>query len=460
MLRGDAPNGGPRAGIGPSPVHDEWARRLRALDADLLGDDVSRIRDRARHLGIWSAGGLVPLQPFVVSRAAAGLLHRLGRCLHRLVVEHALARAGGDLHRLADDVRWPESERWILDGNPPLGPALGSSRTDVLVSGGVPYALEANLGTCLNGSTSTPVLTETLLETRAGRAVTGAHEPMAGSFLAGLAAWLRAGRGSAADRVALVSSADSSDEGSLRWAEHQVRFLASQGITADFVPVEELDAGGGVLTWRGRRYTQAVRYFMLSGRLLRHREAVIALERARGTAFHGSFLSQLFTSKAILADLRQSERLPAEARRVVEHVPWTARLTEQHALRDGRRTDPIAWAADNRERAVLKPFNLFGSRGVVVGRFVGESRWRQEIEAAVASGDRVVQEFVRPDAWRSTYWSIEEDRLVTVDNPAFVGPYTVDGAHGGIFAQQPVADGWPGLPGPASGASLGTVIGA
>ncbi|PDP87139.1 hypothetical protein CQJ94_13345 [Glycomyces fuscus] len=426
----------------------------------MLRDEVGRIRDRARYLSIWGEEGLIPLQPFVVSRAATGLVHALGRNLHRLAVEHALARADGDLHRLADDVRWPESERWILHENTMLGPAVESCRTDFLVSGGVPYALEVNIGTCLNGSTSTPVLNETLLDTTVGRAVSEAHGPGAGSFLAGLAAWLRAGRGSGDGRVALVSSADASDEGSFRWAEHQIRFLASQGVTADFVPVEELDAGDGVLTWRGRRYTQAVRYFMLSGRLLQHRDAVIALEQAGDTAFYGSFLSQLFTSKAIIADLCQNEHLSADARRVVGHVPWTARLTERHALRDGHKVDPIAWAADNRERAVLKPFNLFGSRGVVVGRFVSEERWRHELERAVASEDHVVQELVRPDSWRSTYWSIAEERLVTVDNPTFIGPFTVAGADGGVFAQQPVADGWPGLPGSAAGASLGTVVGA
>ncbi len=460
MLKGMLPSENEHAPIEPSPVHYEWGRRLAEIPPGTLRDEVGRIRDHASHLSIWNAGGLIPLQPFVVARAAVARLHGLGRRLHKLAVEHALALADGDLHRLADHVGWPESERWILNTGKPLGPAVESCRTDFLVSGGTPYALEVNIGTCLNGSTSTPVLNETLLETQVGRSLSQAHELVAGSFFAGLAAWLRTGGGDTAGRVALVSSVDSSDEGALRWAEHQARFLSSRGITADFVPVEELDVDDGVLVWRGRRYTRAVRYFMLSGRLVEHRDAIIALERASGTTFHGSLLSQLFTSKAILADLRQSEHLSAADRRVVDHIPWTARLSEHHALRDGHKVDPVTWALDNRERAVLKPFHLFGSRGVVIGRFTDESRWRQEVERAVSSEDHIVQELVQPDSWRSLYWSIEEERMVAVDNPVFLGPYVVDGADSGIFAQQPAGEGWPGLPGSTAGSSLGTVIGA
>lgn len=445
--------------LAPSGLHREWGRRLAALSPGQLRDEAEQLRERADLLGIWSRGGMVPLQPFVVPDAASARLHALGRDLHRLVVDHAVGLADGDLRRLADHVGWPESERWVLGARTPLGPVLGSSRTDVMVSGGSARVLELNVGTCLNGSTSTPVLVETLLDTAVARSLLQGHPPAEG-FVDALAAWLLRGRRHPGDRVALVSSVDASDEGSTRWAEHQVRLLAAHGVSADLVPVEEIDVVDGVLTRGGHRYRQAVRFFMLSGPLLAHRDAVVALEGAAGTHVHGGYLSQLFTSKVLLADLLQRRDLPQQARRTLAHVPWTARLREGPAWRDGRRVDPVEWTLEHRDRAVLKPSHLFGSRGVSVGRFTSGTDWDRLVHEAAGSGDHVVQELVEPDAWPCTYWSLDEERLVTVDGPVCLGPFTVDGRAGGTFVQQPVGGGWPGLPGAAGEVSLGAAVGA
>lgn len=179
----------------------------------------------------------------------------------------------------------------------------------------------------------------------------------------------------------------------------------------DFVPIEEAEIVGGSLTWHGKCYGGAVRYFMVTPKAADHLDFIIALEHAADTALFGAYLSQLFTSKALLADL-----------------------------------------------AVLKPSNLFGSRGVVVGHLVSESDWRDAIDTAVQEGDHIVQELVRPDSWTNVYWHLDSESLVSVDSPVLLGPYVVDGAAGGGYTKQPITGTEDDLLSPGRDLSLGCVM--
>jgi hypothetical protein len=217
-----------------------------------------------------------------------------------------------------------------------------------------------------------------------------------------------------------------------------VAYLASYGIACGFVPVEEADIVDGILAWRGERYDCAVRYFMVTSEVTDHLDFIIALEHAKRTKLLGAYVSQLFTSKGLLADLYQDDRLTLDQRRQLDYVPWTARLRDGPARRGEAMVNPVEWAAENRERAVLKPSNLFGSRGVVVGSFVSESGWRSALDAAVREGGYIVQEQVRPDAWPCVYWHLGSESLVSVNSPTLIGPYVVDGADGGGFTKQPI----------------------
>lgn len=446
-----------RSGLVPDKMHAEWTRRLAGLAPGQIRDEAEEIIERADYLGIWNRGGMVPLQPFILPRKASARLYALGSDVQSLLIDYATRVADGDLERLADHVNWPDSEKWVLDTKTRIGPVVGSCRADVMVTSGDPKVLEMNVGTCLNGSTSTPVLEEVLLETAVGRSLLGKRSSTE-NFIEALAAWLLKGRRNSFDRVALVSSLDASDESSARWAEHQIRLLAGRGISADLVPIEQAEVVDNTLTWGGHRYPQAVRFFMLNGPLLEYRDVVVALEKASNTQIYGSYLSQLFTSKVLLADLLQLPDLPERARRTLAHVPWTARLREGPIWRHGRRVDPAEWALAEKDRAVLKPSHLYGSRGVTVGRFVSASAWDRLVRDAIEAGDHVVQELVEPDSWQATYWNLDEQRLVTIDEPVVLGPFTVDGKAAGTFVQQPTSNGWPGLPRSGGTVSLGAAI--
>lgn len=448
---------GPRIGLVPDKTHEEWGRRLKRLTPEQVHDEAEEIIDRSYHLGIWSRGGMVPLQPFILPKKVFASLSAISSELHNLLISYATTVADGDVRRLADHVNWPDSEKWVLDAKTRIGPVVGSSRADVMVADGVPKVLEMNVGTCLNGSTSTPVLEEALRETSIGQDLLRRQTPTE-IYVYRLAAWLLKERRHSPDRVALVSSLDASDEGSTRWAEHQIRLLAARGITADLVPIEEADVVDDTLTWGGHRYPQAVRFFMLNGPLLEYRDTVVALEKAAKTEIYGSYLSQLFTSKSLLADVLQLPDLPEQARRTLAHVPWTARLREEPCWREGDRVDPAEWALAEKDRSVLKPSHLYGSRGVTMGRSVTESEWEQRVQDALESGDYVVQELVEPDSWQASYWDLNEQRLATIDMPVVLGPFSVDGKAAGTFVQQPTSTGWPGLPRSGEAVSLGVAI--
>ncbi|WP_435109855.1 hypothetical protein [Nocardiopsis synnemataformans] len=443
----------------PADAHAEWSEAIDAMSPAAARSHAEAVREAASELGIWSRGGYVPLQPFVLGSGSANFLHGIGSRLGDLLRDHALEACGHDMGKLADIAELSEDERWFVGAERPLDQALGCLRPDVLVSDGRPYVLELNFGTCLNGTTAAPVLTDTLLSTPTGREMRRANDLSARSFFAARSDWARTHARGDGGRVALLGLASEGDEGSLRAFQAEGDYFAAHGVPCDFVPVEEAEVAQGSLWWRGRPYGTAIRYFMANARVRRdHMDFVIALEHAKGTRLLGSYVSQLFTSKALLADLYCDPRLDARQRRLLSFVPWTARLTPGWVDRHGDRVDPVEWAFANREEAVLKPFNLFGSRGVLMGSALGEQEWREAVEGALREGAHVVQERVRADPWPMRYWNLESEAVEAVEAPVLLGPYSVGAQDGGCFTQQPIRGGAEALIERGHPRSFGTVV--
>lgn len=314
-----------------------------------------------------------------------------------------------------------------------------------------------NVGTCLNGGTTSAVLSTALLDSPVGARIRPAHSITAGSYLDALAAWVRRRFPDGSPRVALLAFPDQGDKGSLKWADEQAARMAPHGISCAFVPVGGADIVDGSLYWQGTRYDMAIRYFMVSPkRATEHLDFLTALERATGTILLGSYVSQLFTSKNLLADLYQDNQLTSAQRRLLDYVPWTARL-DRPARRREDHVDPAEWAVRNREDAVLKPANLYGSQGLVIGHRTAEAEWCAAINSALDEGGYVVQEFVRPDSWSSCYWHMGSKTLVTADSPALLGPFQIDGADGGIHVRHPIRGDESDLLVPDRNVSLGCV---
>jgi hypothetical protein len=421
-----------------SPTHFEWSRRLFGLPPEELEEHARYIEKSASELGVWERGGYVPLQPFIVSNAASKLLHNVYSGIKQLQVEHAVISAKGDLHRLADVVGWRHDERWFLGAKRPLAAALGAGRADIFISGGRPKFLEVNIGTCLNGNISSAVLPKVFLSSLFGAEMSRLHAMQECSYIDEMIQWVQRYQSGERSNVALLGFPDETTEGSLKWADEQIARFASHGISSEFVPVGEAEVADNALYWRNKRYGAAIRYFMVSAKVAEHLDFFRALEYATDTILFGSYVSQLFTSKSLLADLYQDERTTAEQRRLLSYLPWTARLREGFARKAGERVDPIDWAVQHRADTVLKPGNQFGSRGVVVGRLMSDSDWCSALDTAVRDGSYVVQELVLPDTWESMYWHIDSESLVRVESPVLLGQFGVDGADGGCHVQQPI----------------------
>jgi hypothetical protein len=423
-----------------------------------LREQVRFIEESASELGVWERGGYVPLQPFVVSAAAGALMHDVGSRLEQLLVDHAPSRAGGDLHRLADIAGWPGDQRWFLGTERPLADALGSARSDVFISAGLPSVLELNIGTCLNGGTTSAVLSTALLDSPVGVQMRRTHGIRSSSYLDAMVRWVRGRLPGESPRVALLAFPDQGDEGSLKWADEQAARFAPHGISCGFVPIGEAEILDNSLYWHGTRYDVAIRYFMVSPKAAaEHLDFFTALEHATGTVLLGSYVSQLFTSKNLLADLYQDDQLTTSQRRLLDNAPWTARL-DRPARRGQTRVDPAEWAAGNREHAVLKPGNLYGSRGLVIGHRTPEPDWRSALDAALRDGGYIMQQLVHPDTWTNTYWHIDSETLVTADSPALLGPFQIDGIDGGVYTQQPITGTEDNLLDPHQDVSLGCVM--
>ncbi|MEU1727052.1 hypothetical protein [Nonomuraea sp. NPDC005692] len=444
----------------PCQAHDDWRRRIHALPADDLRKLARDIEESCRELGIWQHTGLVPLQPFVIEAAAGRLLDTLTGQLEQLVVAQATHVAGEDLNRLADHVGVPPEARWFLPGRQPLNRVLGCSRADVLVEDGRPRFLEFNFGACLNGATSTPVLTRALMESAPGIDTRRAHGITTQSVFAARLAWVKDHLPPGTARLALLGFARDGDEGSLRAFELEAAHHSANGLSCDFVPFDEAEVGDDALHWRGNTYPAAVKYFMASERVvLEHADKLAALERS-GVALFGGQPAALFTSKVLVADLFQRTDLPPDQERLLDFVPWTARLAEEPARRGGEVVDVAEWTANHRERAVLKPSNAFGSRGVVLGDRTPAGEWERVVKEAVRAGDYVVQEAVDPDPWPLTYWDLEREEIRDVLAPVLLGPFQVMERSGGCYTKQPGVNDAGRLVRSRDGLSFGCVVAA
>ncbi|PAZ12562.1 hypothetical protein CLM62_29565 [Streptomyces sp. SA15] len=442
----------------PGPAHREWARLLGALGSGEAARLAREIEYSCRELGIWQHTDLLPVQPFVVDAASGRGLDELNARLGRLLVSHALDIAAGDFGRLADHTGVSQDTRWFLPAAQPLGRVLGCSRADVLVQTGRPKFLEFNFGACLNGATSTPVLTRALFESGPGIEVRRAHGISTQSVFAARLAWLTDQLPEHGGRVALLGFARDGDEGSLRAFELEAAHHSAQGVPCDFVPFDEVDIDAGGLHWQGVTYSAAVKYFMASERVINdYADRLAALEQS-DVALFGSQLAALFTSKALMADLFQRGDLSPTQQRLLDFVPWTARLREGPARRGGAVVDAAEWATTHQESAVLKPCNAFGSRGVILGSATSTGDWEQLLREVVRSDDYVVQEAVAPDPWPLVYWDRQREELTDVTAPVLLGPFRVGERSGGCYTKQPGVNEPARLMRSRDGLSFGCVV--
>lgn len=131
-------------------------------------------------------------------------------------------------------------------------------------------------------------------------------------------------------------------------------------------------------------------------------------------------------SFAVVGDERHQHFFtPAEQTALAAHIPWTRMIEERKTVFHGQTVDLLPFAAENKDRLVIKPNDEYGGKGVVIGWETDAATWAAALQAGVQE-NAVVQERVKiayedyPTLTRSGQVEIGQ-RLVDCDPFVFHG---------------------------------------
>jgi hypothetical protein len=169
-----------------------------------------------------------------------------------------------------------------------------------------------------------------------------------------------------------------------------IAYLAHYGITATVCTPDELEFANGQMTAAGRPvdfvYKRVLTTEMLQRYGLNH--PLIDAARSGAVCIVNPFNCKLLHKKASFA-LASDERnahlfTPREQEAIRQHIPWT-RIVEDRRTLDaaGAPIDLLRYAADNKDRLVLKPNDEYGGKGVLIGWECDPITWENALVAAL-----------------------------------------------------------------------------
>ena len=158
--------------------------------------------------------------------------------------------------------------------------------------------------------------------------------------------------------------------------------------------------------------------------------ALLDAYRAGGICMVNSFRSKLIHKKALFAVLTNERyaHLFTEEERVAirRHVPWTRKVRAERTDHYGEQIDLLEYAANSRDRLVLKPNDDYGGHGIYIGWNTDENAWDEALRHALANGDYLLQE--RVSTAREQFPALQPDgtfefaeQLVDLDPLLFYG---------------------------------------
>ncbi len=158
--------------------------------------------------------------------------------------------------------------------------------------------------------------------------------------------------------------------------------------------------------------------------------ALLDAYRARAICMVNSFRSKMIHKKAlfaVLTDMRHARLFTEQERAVIRtHVPWTRKVRAERTEHYGEQIDLLKFAADNRDRLVLKPNDDYGGHGIYIGWNTNESAWHKALQHALNNGDYLLQ--ARVPTAREMFPALKADgsfefieQLVDLDPMLFYG---------------------------------------
>lgn len=166
--------------------------------------------------------------------------------------------------------------------------------------------------------------------------------------------------------------------------------------------------------------------------------ALLQAYRAGAICMVNSFRSKLIHKKALFGVLTDNRYAPlfsaTELAAIRAHVPWTRIVSDEASDYGDEHIELLEFVRRNSERLVLKPNDDYGGHGITIGWNANESEWDDAIEAALESGDYLVQERV-PTA-RETFPALTPDgRVEFADQLVDLDPLLFNGKVGSAFTR-------------------------
>ena len=234
------------------------------------------------------------------------------------------------------------------------------------------------------------------------------------------------------ERKPLIAIVDLKDLPTQKEFELFQEYFESEGYRSIVCSPQELEFSGGRLR-SGEDEIDIVYKRLLVNEyipIMAEFPALLDAYRAGAICMVNSFRSKLIHKKALFAVLtneRYAALFTAEERAAIRaHVPWTRKVRNETTDHYGEQIDLLEFAANSRDRLVLKPNDDYGGHGIYIGWNTDEIGWDEALRHALSNGDYLLQE--RVSTARESFPALQPDgtfefaeQLVDLDPLLFFG---------------------------------------
>ncbi len=234
------------------------------------------------------------------------------------------------------------------------------------------------------------------------------------------------------ERKPLIAIVDLKDLPTQKEFELFQEYFESEGYRAIVCSPQELEFSGGRLRAGADEIDIVYKRLLVNEYIpiMGEYPALLDAYRAGAVCMVNSFRSKLIHKKALFAVLtneRYAHLFTEEERAAIRaHIPWTRKVRAERTDHYGEEIDLLEFAANSRDRLVLKPNDDYGGHGIYIGWNTDEIGWSEALRHALSNGDYLLQE--RVSTAREQFPALQPDgtfefaeQLVDLDPLLFFG---------------------------------------
>jgi hypothetical protein len=234
------------------------------------------------------------------------------------------------------------------------------------------------------------------------------------------------------ERKPLIAIVDLKDLPTQKEFELFQEYFESEGYRAIVCSPQELEFSGGRLRSGADEIDIVYKRLLVNEYIpiMGEFPALLDAYRAGAICMVNSFRSKLIHKKALFAVLtneRYAHLFTEEERAAIRaHIPWTRKVRAERTDHYGEEIDLLEFAANSRDRLVLKPNDDYGGHGIYIGWNTDEIGWSEALRHALSNGDYLLQE--RVSTAREQFPALQPDgtfefaeQLVDLDPLLFFG---------------------------------------